>query len=268
MDFGLLDGVGRLIGNPLHYRDARTQDMMKLAAGRVDGFRFFQATGVQPMSINTVYQLLSMVVARDDQLQRVRTLLAIPDLFQYFLCGEKRAEYTEATTTQLYDPKRLDWAWEVIECLEIPRSIFAPSCMPGKILAPVQTSVLDECGFGATFPVIAVGSHDTASAVAAIPGMDAESAFLSCGTWSLMGARLERPLQSPEAFRLGFTNEGAADGSALCLRNLTGLWILQECMRFWKTERSEDRWEDLQRTAATAMPLWRARSFVPCRELV
>jgi rhamnulokinase len=253
VDFGLLDGAGRLIGNPVHYRDARTQGMMEHAAARVENTRFFQATGVQPMSINTVYQLLSMVATCDEELQRARTLLSIPDLFQYFLCSQKRAEYTEATTTQLYDPARRDWAWEVLESLEIPRSIFVPSCVPATVLGAVQPSVLTECGFGAAFPAIAVASHDTASAVAAVPGMDAESVFLSCGTWSLMGTPLEQPLQSIEAFRLGFTNEGAADGGVLFLRNLTGLWILQESTRCWNAEGSG--WEDLQQAASTAPPL-------------
>lgn len=255
VDFGLLDGAGRLIGNPVHYRDARTHGMMERAASRVDGFRFFQATGVQPMAINTVYQLLSMVAAGDEQLPRARTLLSIPDLFQYFLCGEKRAEYTEATTTQLYDPANRDWAWEVIESLELPRSIFAQSCAPGTVLGALQSPALTECGFSTAFPAIAVASHDTASAVAAIPGMDAQSAFLSCGTWSLMGTPVQRPVQSIDAFRLGFTNEGAADGGVLCLRNLTGLWILQECMRCWKAEGSDGSWEDLERAAAVAAPL-------------
>lgn len=255
VDFGLLDGQGRLIGDPVHYRDARTEGMLERTAAKIDSLRFFQSTGVQPMAMNTVYQLLSMAVAGDEQLQRAKTMLSIPDLFQYFLCGERRAEYTEATTTQLFHCASRDWAWDLIEMLQLPRSVFAPLCAPATILGPVQSSVLTECGFGSAFPAIAVASHDTASAVAAIPGIDAESAFLSCGTWSLMGAPVEKALLSVEAFQLGFTNEGAADGSFLLLRNLTGLWILQECFRCWQTDDQQSRWEDLQQAAEAIAPL-------------
>ena len=254
VDFGLLDDGGNLMGNPVHYRDARTQGMLEYAATRIDDFRFFHSTGVQPMAINTVYQLLSMIASGDRQLCDAKTLLSIPDLFQYLLCGEKRAEYTEATTTQLFDCAQRDWAWDLIETLQIRPSVFAPLCAPATILGPVQSSVLAECGFGDSFSAIAVASHDTASAVAAIPDLDPESVFLSCGTWSLMGTPVETAIRSAEAFRLGFTNEGAADGGALCLKNLTGLWILQECIRCWQANGTQSAWSDLQQAAAAATP--------------
>jgi sugar (pentulose or hexulose) kinase len=254
VDYGLLDRRGRLIGNPYHYRDARTEGMLAQVHARVDGYTMFQATGVQPMAINTAYQLASMVAANDEELARAHSLLPIPDLFQYFLCGEQRAEYTEATTTQLFDLKRRNWSWEVMRALQIPESLFPPVCLPGTIRGPVLPQVHRDCGFATAFPAIAVASHDTASAVAAIPHLDTSSAFLSCGTWSLMGTTVGAAETSEEAYRLGFTNEGAADGGVLLLKNLTGLWILQECMRSWAAAGKAYSWAEIEQAASAVHP--------------
>jgi len=250
VDFGLLDERGRLIGNPYHYRDARTDGL----PARVDlDARLFRSTGVQSMAINTSFQLASMVLSADPQLASAHTLLPIPDLFQYFLCGRKSAEYTEATTTQLYDPAARAWSGEVLGALQIPPDLFPTVCMPGTVLGPVLPQVLSDCGFSGAFPAIAVASHDTASAVAAIP-LDDRSAFLSSGTWSLMGVTVSTPQLGEDAFRSGCTNEGSADGGMLLIRNLTGLWILQECMRHWAAAGNAIHWPEIERAASAAVP--------------
>jgi rhamnulokinase len=254
VDFGLLDKQGRLIGNPYHYRDARTDGLPEMISGRIDGAMLFRATGVQSMAINTSFQLASMAMSGDEQLSLAQTLLPIPDLFQYFLCGEKQAEFTEATTMQLYDLKRREWSSAVLRGLGVAESLFPPVCMPGTVLGKVLPQVIGDCGFDGGFPAIAVASHDTASAVAAIPNLDDRSVFLSCGTWSLMGTAVSEPQISDEALRLGFTNEGAADGGVLLIRNLTGLWILQECMRIWAAAGKVIVWEEIEEAAVGAKP--------------
>jgi rhamnulokinase len=252
VDFGLLDGAGRLIGNPRHYRDPRTAGIPQLAFEAVPERQWFSETGVQTMPINTLFQLYSMLRSHDPALVTAKTLLTIPDLCAYFLCGEKTVEWTEAATTQMYSPKRNDWARALLSALDLPVSILPPVTRPGNILAPLRADVVVECGFTQAFPAIAVGSHDTASAVAAIPNMDQESIFISSGTWSLMGVETAEPDISEEALRLGFTNESGANGSVILLKNITGLWIVQECMRQWASEGSSIAWNELVSAAEAA----------------
>jgi rhamnulokinase len=252
VDFGLLDRAGRLIGNPRHYRDPRTAGIPQLAFEAVPERGWFSETGVQTMSINTLFQLYSMVRSQDPALDSAETLLTIPDLCSYLLCGEKTVEWTEAATTQMYSPKRKDWARALLSALEVPVSILPAVTRPGTVLSPLRAEVAEECGFTHSFPAIAVGSHDTASAVAAIPNMDKESVFLSSGTWSLMGIEAAEPNTSDEAQRLGFSNEGGADGSVLLLKNITGLWIVQECMRQWASEGRDITWDELASAAEAA----------------
>lgn len=245
VDFGLLDRAGRLIGNPRHYRDPRTAGIPQLAFEAVAEREWFTETGVQTMPINTLFQLYSMVRAHDPALVSAETLLTIPDLCAYFLCGEKMVEWTEAATTQMYSSKRKDWARALLSALNVPVNILPPVTRPGAVLSPVRADVIEECGFTQPFPAIAVGSHDTASAVAAIPNMSEDSVFLSSGTWSLMGVETAEPDTSEEALRLGFTNEGGADGAVLLLKNITGLWIVQECLRHWASEGHPYTWSEL-----------------------
>ena len=251
VDFALLDRSGELLGNPYHYRDARTDGIPELVFKRVDPRQLFDWTGVQTMQINTLFQLYSMVRSADPRLKAAETLLMIPDLFHYFLCGERVVEHTEATTTQMYSPTH-GWARDVLDTLEIPTRILPDVVHPGTRLRPVRDEVLRNIGFSSSFPVVAVASHDTASAVAAIPGMDEKSAFISSGTWSLMGVELREPITSDPAYSLGFTNEGGADGSILLIKNLTGLWLLQECQRQWSREGHHYTWGDISAMAATA----------------
>lgn len=253
IDFGLLDKGGRLISNPVHYRDRRTERIPELLFDVIDEKTLFTETGVQSWRINTLFQLYSMVLAADSELRFANTLLTIPDLFSYFLCGATTVEYTEATTTQMFSPHATDWARQVLRSAGIPVEILPDVSQPGTRLGNARPAVLKECGFSENFPVIAVASHDTASAVAAIPNMDSDSAFISSGTWSLMGTAISDANTSDEARRLGFTNEGSATREFLLLKNLAGLWIIQECLRCWEKEGRDCGWSEVIE-AATAAP--------------
>jgi rhamnulokinase len=243
VDFGLLDSNGRLVGNPTCYRDPRTNGVPAKVFAKVSEQRIFQSTGVQTMQINTLFQLAAM--EGDPRLERAETLLMIPDLFSYFLGGEKTVEYTEATTTQMCVPATRDWARGMLQRLDIPERILGPIVQPGTVLSNVGADVLEGCGLGGKVPVIAVASHDTASAVASIPGLDERSAFISSGTWSLMGVELDVGNHTERARVLGFTNEGGCGGKTLLMRNITGLWILQECVRQWEKEGRKVGWGEI-----------------------
>jgi rhamnulokinase len=206
------------------------------------------------MQINTLFQLAAMAMEDDPRLACAETLLMIPDLFSYFLCGEKRVEYTEASTTQMFRLGAGDWDRGMLADLGVPAGMLPAVIGPGTVLGHVQGDVLELCGFAETFPVIAVASHDTASAVASIPGLDAQSAFISSGTWSLMGVELAAPATTERARELGFTNEGGCGGATLLMRNITGLWILQECMKRWEKDGTPCGWEAVIAAAKDAVP--------------
>lgn len=249
VDFALLDDHGRLIGNPYHYRDPRTDGIPELAFQQIDERELFSRTGVQTMQINTLFQLCSMARTDDPQLKYADALLMIPDLFHYFLCGKKSVEYTEATTTQMYATNG-GWSRDVLDSLHIPTHILPDVIPPGTVLSPVRAEVLRNTGLSGEVPVVATASHDTANAVAAIPDMDENSAFISSGTWSLMGAEVKHPVTSEDAFAWKFTNEGGANGSTLLVKNLTGLWILQQCMRRWAAEGHSYTWVEVTAMAS------------------
>jgi rhamnulokinase len=252
VDFGLLDRCGRLAGYPRHYRDTRTDGIPPHVFRTIPERTWFAETGVQTMAINTLFQLFSMVREHDPALDSARTLLMIPDLCTYLLSGDKSVEWSEATTTQMYSSRAGDWARELLSAVQMPVEILPPVTRPGTVLSPLRSEVLEECGLGGSFPAIAVASHDTASAVAAIPNMDEHSVFLSSGTWSLMGIEAAEPDTSDMALQLGFTNEGGAGGATLLLKNLTGLWIVQECLRHWSGEAYSYSWADLVSAASAA----------------
>jgi rhamnulokinase len=254
VDFALLDERDRLLGNPFHYRDARTRGLPTRLSSVLNARDLFRATGVETMEINTAFQLASMAAAGDPQLQCAHTLLMMPDLFQFLLCGEKRVEFTEASTTQLYNLRAGRWSRETMSAFGIPSHIFPEIAMPGTVLGEARASMASDAGFAQPFPCISVASHDTASAVAAIPGLDESSIFLSSGTWSLIGATAPEPNLSDAAFAGGFTNEGSADCAALLMKNLTGLWILQECVRAWEAAGNRCEWARLEQAAAAAEP--------------
>jgi rhamnulokinase len=252
IDFGLLDKGGRLISNPVHYRDRRTEGVPERLFDIIGEKALFSETGVQPWRINTLFQLYSMVLIGDAELELAKTILSIPDLFSYFLCGATTFEFTQATTTQMYSPYTSEWAKQILRKVGISEAILPEVSQPGTRLGDARSVVLKECGFSRSVPVITVASHDTASAVAAIPHMDADSAFISSGTWSLMGTEMQAPNTLDEARRLGFTNEGSATGGFLLLKNLAGLWIIQECLRCWEKAGRDYVWSEVIAAAATA----------------
>ncbi|MFJ6739492.1 rhamnulokinase family protein [Streptomyces sp. NPDC091279] len=231
VDYGLLDADGALLGNPVHYRDARTQGVAEKVWATVPAAELYAATGSQDTPISTLYQLTS--AAGTAQLAHARRLLLVPDLLTYWLTGTQGTELTNASTTQLIDPRTRDWAYGVAERLGIDLGLFAPLRQPGDPAGVLTPEVLEETGLAGPVPVTAVASHDTASAVAAVPATGERFAYISSGTWSLVGLELDAPVLSEESRAANFTNELGLDGTVRYLRNLMGLWLLQESVRAW-----------------------------------
>src|SRR5436190_14806629 len=255
IDFGLLDEAGRLLGNPYHYRDRRTEGMPDAVDRHVPPQKLYAKTGIQRLPINTLYQLASMRNANDPQLAVAKTLPLIPDLFHYWLTGRAVAEYTNATTTQFFDAIKGRWASEILEALDIPAGILPPVVAPGTVLGEVLPEVRERAGLKHQVPVIAVGTHDTASAVAAVPGLDERSMYISSGTWSLVGIETREPILTEWARDANFTNEGGVSETIRFLKNVSGLWLLQECLRHWRQEGQTYTWPALEALGAQAPPL-------------
>ncbi|MFD9392739.1 rhamnulokinase family protein [Streptomyces sp. NPDC060000] len=231
VDYGLLDADGTLLGNPVHYRDARTEGVAEKVWATVPAAELYAATGLQYAPFNTLYQLTA---ARDtQQLAYARRLLLIPDLLAYWLTGEQGTELTNASTTQLIDPRTGDWSYDVAARLGIDLELFAPLRRPGDPAGLLRAEVLEETGLTGPVPVTTVGSHDTASAVAAVPATGERFAYICTGTWSLAGLELTAPVLTEESRAANFTNELGLDGTVRYLRNIMGLWLLQECLRAW-----------------------------------
>lgn len=254
VDFALLDREGELLGKPFHYRDHRTKSVPQSVFARVPEREIFRHTGIRTMQFNTLFQLFSMAESGDRSLAAAQHLLMIPDLFQFWLCGEKSVEYTEASTTQMLLCRERTWANELLRRIGIPEKILGRIVYPATVLGDLKTQVLEDCGLKGRIPVIAAGSHDTASAVAAVPHMDERSVFLSSGTWSLMGVESKEPVLSDEVLSLRFTNEGGIAGNIRLLRNISGLWLLQECVRQWQSEGRSYSWDGVMQLAAHAAP--------------
>ena len=238
VDFGLIDRHGRLLGNPVCYRDHRTDGLPEQFFATRDAQAHYAECGTQVMPINTLFQLLSMKQLEDPQLEVADRLLFMPDLFSFFLTGVANVEYTMASTSELMDIRTGEWNFRLIEELGLPRHLFGDIVRPGAHRGVLKAEVMQELGIDYEVPVVAVASHDTASAVHAIPPAadGALTAFLSSGTWSLLGVLTDTPILSEEARLGGFTNEGGADGKICFLQNITGLWILQRLMAAWKEE--------------------------------
>ena len=239
VDFGLIDRDGQLIGNPVCYRDARTAGMVEEMFKTLNPTEHYATTGIQVMEINTLPQLLS--IKGTAQLESAQHLLFMPDLFSYFLTGNATNEYCIASTSDLLDAKKREWSLETIKALGLPEHIFGKIVMPGTVRGTLRADIAEETGLGEV-KVVAVGSHDTASAVAAVPAVEGDGtmAFLSSGTWSLLGVELPEPILTEEARKAEFTNEGGVGGRIRFLQNITGLWILQRLMAEWK-ERGEEQ---------------------------
>ncbi len=232
VDYGLLGVDGKLIENPFNYRDSRTDGVPEEAFKRVSRDTIFEKTGIQFMQINTLYQLMSDVLAENGKLERADCLLMMADLFNYMLTGKKRNERTLASTSQCFNPKTGTWAVDITDKLGIPSKIFPDIVEAGSILGKLLPEIAVETG-AENLSVIAVASHDTASAVVATPAEGEDFAYLSSGTWALLGTELSEPIISTDCLRSNFTNESGAFGTIRLLRNATGLWVLQECRRVW-----------------------------------
>lgn len=254
IDFGLLDDAGRLLGNPTHYRDSRTTGMVEDVASIIAPDALFAQTGIQVMPINTLYQLRSMARSDDPQLRAAETLLLIPDLLNYFLTGRKAVEYTNASTTQFLDCRTRGWATDLLAALAIPTRMLPDIVLPGTVLGEVLPDVAALVGLCHSTPVIASASHDTASAVAAVPGLDEHSVYISSGTWSLVGVEINEPITDERARALNVTNEGGVNGTIRLLKNVGGLWLLQESQRRWQRDGHDYGWDDLLVRAAQATP--------------
>ncbi|GHT06181.1 L-fuculose kinase [Bacteroidia bacterium] len=236
VDFGLLDKQGRLLSNPVCYRDARTQGILQEAFKKISKEKLYESTGNQLMEINTVFQLFSLVQSDNPQLAIADKLLFTPDLVNYFLTGFIGNEYTIASTSQLLNAKSRTWEPAIFEALHIPQQLMSPIVFPGTVIGKLRPEIAAETG-AEDVNVIAVGSHDTASAVAAIPASADENwAFLSSGTWSLLGIELDKAITTPEAMENNFTNEGGVGNKIRFLTNITGLWLLQCLMSEWEKE--------------------------------
>jgi rhamnulokinase len=227
VDFGLLDRHGALIANPLSYRDGRAAAFVGQALSRVPAEDVYATTGIQFMPINTLFQLLAL------DLEHAATLLLIPDLLAYWLTGERHAEETNASTTQLLDARTGDWARDLIGRLGLPQRIFPPVVEAGSILGGLLPHVAEATGLPGSTPVAAVATHDTASAVVAVPATSANAAYISSGTWSLVGVELDEPVLSARAQAANLTNERGFGGTTRLLKNVMGLWLVQECRRAW-----------------------------------
>ncbi|MEV7144065.1 rhamnulokinase family protein [Streptomyces tauricus] len=231
VDYGLLDADGALLGNPVHYRDTRTQGVAEKVWATVPAAELYAATGLQYAPFNTLYQLVA--AASSAQLAHAKRLLLIPDLLTYWLTGEAGTELTNASTTQLIDPRTGDWSYDVAARLGIDLELFAPLRRPGDPAGLLRPDVLEETGLTGPVPVTTVGSHDTASAVAAVPAVNERFAYICTGTWSLVGLELTAPVLTEASRAANFTNELGLDGTVRYLRNIMGLWLLQECLREW-----------------------------------
>ncbi|MFH1370508.1 MAG: rhamnulokinase family protein [Planctomycetota bacterium] len=248
VDFGLLDEKGELIENPYHYRDSRTNGMMEKAFELMPKREIYENTGIQFMQLNTIYQLFSTRLANSPVLAKAKKLVFIADLVSYLLCGKSYAEYTLASSSQLMDMRTGKWSQEVFKKLNLPIEIMPEVVLPGTVVGTLTNEVAEEIGC-TRIPVIAAGSHDTASAVVAVPADEqTEWAYLSSGTWSVMGVEILKAIVNEKTFEHQLTNEGGVEGTIRLLTNIMGMWPVQECKRQWQKEG-----EDLSYAQLTAM---------------
>jgi rhamnulokinase len=243
-DFVLLDEHDNLLDNPVHHRDSRTAGMMEKVFLKVPRKEIFFETGIQFMSINTLYQIMSLVEKRASVLSITKTFLTPPDLLNFWLTGSKLCEFSSATTTQLYNPVKNDWARSLINKLEIPENIFPEVVQPGTKIGKYKN-----------IDVITVAAHDTGSAVASVPAQSDNFAYISSGTWSLVGLEVAKPIINGNALRANVTNEGGVYGTFRLLKNVIGLWILQQCRRMWESQGKKFSYTDLMKMASLEKPL-------------
>jgi rhamnulokinase len=253
VDYALLDEKGDLLGNPYCYRDSRNDGVIDRVCAQIGRDMIFEQTGIQFMPINTLYQLVAEKEHNPAQLERARRLLMIPDLLHYWLTGVAANEYTIATTTQAFNPRTRQWSRELIDKLGIPYSLFGDIVMPGTVLGKIETSVAEETGTSG-LRVILPGTHDTASAVAAVPFDRGAGlrAYISSGTWSLVGVEVPSPIINAEVLKANLTNEGGVGGRIRLLKNVMGMWLIQQCRAAWYKQGHTYSYDQLAKMATEA----------------
>lgn len=252
-DFGLLDANGQLLGMPHQYRDARHEGMEEALHEILPEVEIYAHTGLRTLFYNTSLHLLAELKKQSPSLLQAERLLFTPDLLAYWLTGRQAVERTIASTSQLLDPRSGDWAWGVIEALGLPSRIFGDTVAPGTVLGPIRPEVGRQIGLEG-IPVISSASHDTASAVAGIPMDGDDNLWLSSGTWSIMGIESPEPFTGPDAYHAGFCNELGVDGTVRFLKNISGLWLIQECKRQWALDGEDLDYAGLAELAKEAEP--------------
>lgn len=250
VDFALLDKNGELLGNPHHYRDPRTEGIMEEVFKRISREELYKKTGIQFMRINTIYQIFSVVLRNPSLFHSASKFLMMPDLFNYWLSGITVSEFTDATTTQLYNPLKKNWDYELIEKLDIPKDIFPNIINPGTLLGKISKNLVRELNISSEISIVATASHDTASAVAATPLEKENSAYISSGTWSLVGVEVKEPVINEKSLLYNFTNEGGVFGKFRLLRNVQGMWLLQECKKILARQGKDLSYEELTNLAS------------------
>lgn len=253
VDFGLIDKNGHLLGNPVHYRDARNDAMPEYAATLVSPDWVYEKTGIQVVDFNTLYQLLAVKKDSPEILSAAENMLFVPDLLNYFLTGVKQTEYTIASTSQMLDAKARNWSWELIEKFGFPKKLFSNIVMPGTKVGALRPDVIEEVG-NINANVVSVAAHDTGSAVMAVPAASDKFIWISSGTWSIMGTEAKEPVISDRTRECNFTNEGGANGTIRFSKNITGLWLEQESKRQWEREGEKLSFAELSDMAAKSEP--------------
>jgi sugar (pentulose or hexulose) kinase len=250
VDFALLDKNGQLLSFPYHYRDNRTNDMMELAFERMSREKLYEITGIQFMQLNTLFQLISLVEGRSPLLEIADKLVMVPDLINYWLTGQVAAEFTEATTSQIFDARKGQWSQDIISAMGFPAHIFPEVIYPGTVLGPLRPCLKRELACEPL--VIAPPTHDTGCAVAAVPAVAEDYVWISSGTWSIIGMNVEQPVINAQSYAGNFTNEGGVEGRYMFSKNVTGLWIVQQCRRQWARESRDYSYSELTEMAGKA----------------
>jgi rhamnulokinase len=252
VDFAFIDANGKLVENPHHYRDSRTEGIMEELLRRVPKEEVYFRTGIQFMRINTLYQLYSLVLSKSPVLDSANVFLMMPDLFNHFLSGSAKSEFTDATTTQFYNPTKGNWDYELLRELRIPTHFLPEIIKPGTSVGGIAEDLADELGVSKSTPIVAPACHDTASAVAAAPLENNRSAYISSGTWSLVGIEVEEPVINRKSLARNFTNEGGVFGKFRLLKNVQGMWPVQECKRIWASQGRDLSYDELVTLARDA----------------
>ena len=253
VDFGLIGADGDLLELPVHYRDERTIGIPEKLFKLIDKKQLYMQSGIGIMRINTIFQLYSLKLNRSEFLNSAKSLLMVPDLFAYMLTGAIKSEYTEATTTGLIDPYTNNWNWELIDLIGINRDIFPPIIHAGDSYGLLHKDICDDIGIPQV-PVIAVGCHDTASAIGATPAKSDDFIYVSCGTWSLFGTLSKTPIINEKSYEYNLTNEGGVDNETTFLKNIMGLWLIQESRRQFKRDGDDLSYAELEELALEAEP--------------